>query len=55
MNLNMILISIVSIDTIPILSLTIFGEVSMINIIVARDDLIGNKVTITIVQVDDIV
>jgi hypothetical protein len=55
MNLNMILISIVSIDTIPILSLTIFGEVSMINLIVARDDLIGNKVTITIVQVDDIV
>ena len=55
MNLNMILISIVSIDTIPILSLTIFGEVSMINLIVTRDDLIGNKVTIPIVQVDNIV
>ena len=55
MNLNMILISIVSIDTIPILSLTIFGEVSLIDLIVARDDLISNKFTIPIVQVDDIV
>lgn len=55
MNLNMILISIVSIETIPILSLTIFGEVSMINLIVTRDNLIGNKVPIPIVKVDDIV
>lgn len=55
MNLNMILISIVSIETISILSLTIFGEVSMIDLIVARDDLIGNKVPIPIVKVDNIV
>ena len=55
MNLNMILISIVSIETIPILSLTIFGEVSVIDLIVTRDDLVSNKVPIPIVQVDNIV
>jgi hypothetical protein len=55
MNFNMILISIVSIEAIPILSLTIFGEVSMIDLIVTRDDLVGNKVPIPIVQVDNIV
>jgi hypothetical protein len=51
----MILISIVSIETIPILSLTIFGEISVIDLIVTRNDLVGNKLPIPIVQVDYIV
>ena len=55
MNFNMILISIVSIETIPILSLTIFGEISVIDLIVTRNDLVGNKLPIPIVQVDYIV
>ena len=55
MYLNMILVSIVTIKTIPILSLTIFVEVCMIDLIVTRDYLAGNKVTILVVQVDYIV
>ena len=54
MNFDMILIPIVTINTIPILALSIFSGICIVYLIIAWN-LVSTKIPIAVVQIDDII